>query len=123
MATLAGEPLALDNGQHILIGAYSETLRLMQDVGVNVEAAFLRLPLTMQFPDGSGLKLPHWPARASGTPYDHDEWSRSAQYSRRRLRSVNNGSLFYITDRRRHEITPQVCYPSTVRCAKHNLPV
>ncbi len=62
MATLAGEPLALDNGQHILIGAYSETLRLMQDVGVDVEAAFLRLPLTMQFPDGSGLELPHWPA-------------------------------------------------------------
>lgn len=62
MTTLAGEPLALDNGQHILIGAYSETLRLMQDVGADVEAAFLRLPLTMQFPDGSGLTLPHWPA-------------------------------------------------------------
>ena len=31
MATLAGQPVALDNGQHILIGAYAETLRLMQD--------------------------------------------------------------------------------------------
>lgn len=62
MATLDGKPLALDNGQHILIGAYSETLRLMKDLGVEESAAFLRLPLTMQFPDGSGLKLPNWPA-------------------------------------------------------------
>ena len=62
MATLAGQPVALDNGQHILIGAYAETLRLMQDLGVDESASFLRLPLTMQFPDGSGLKLPDWPA-------------------------------------------------------------
>ena len=62
MATLGAEPLALDNGQHILIGAYSETLRLMKDLGVDEKAAFLRLPLTMQFPDGSSLKLPNWPA-------------------------------------------------------------
>lgn len=62
MAPLNGQPLALDNGQHILIGAYAETLRLMKDLGVDESAAFLRLPLTMQFPDGSGLKLPNWPA-------------------------------------------------------------
>ena len=62
MATLNGLPVALDNGQHILIGAYAETLRLMKDVGVDEAASFLRLPLTMQFPDGSGLKLPDWPA-------------------------------------------------------------
>jgi hydroxysqualene dehydroxylase len=62
VATLAGQPVALDNGQHILIGAYSESLRLMQEVGVDVDTALLRLPLTMQFPDGSGLKLPKWPA-------------------------------------------------------------
>jgi len=65
-ATLGGQPLALDNGQHILIGAYSETLRLMKDLGVDEKAAFLRLPLTMQFPDGSGLKLPNWPAPLDG---------------------------------------------------------
>ena len=58
----AGEPLALDNGQHILIGAYSETLRLMSDLGIDLKAALLRLPLTLQFPDGSGLKLPRLPA-------------------------------------------------------------
>ena len=62
MATLGGEPVVLDNGQHILIGAYSETLRLMKDVGVDVEASLLRLPLTLRFPDGSGLELPRWPA-------------------------------------------------------------
>ncbi|MGA8784265.1 MAG: hydroxysqualene dehydroxylase HpnE [Polaromonas sp.] len=62
MATLAGQPALLDNGQHILIGAYAQTLRLMKDLGVDEGVAFLRLPLTMQFPDGSGLKLPNWPA-------------------------------------------------------------
>lgn len=61
-ATLAGEPLVLDNGQHILIGAYAESLRLMQDVGVDVGATLLRLPLTLQFPGGKGLRLPRLPA-------------------------------------------------------------
>ena len=30
----AGQPLVLDNGQHILIGAYTETLRMLRLVGV-----------------------------------------------------------------------------------------
>jgi len=59
---LAGQAQALDNGQHILIGAYSESLKLVADVGVDVSAGLLRLPLTMQFPDGSGLRLPRLPA-------------------------------------------------------------
>ena len=62
MATRGDESLMLDNGQHILIGAYSETLRLMRDLSVDEKTVFLRLPLTMQFPDGSGLKLPNWSA-------------------------------------------------------------
>ena len=53
-----GQNLTLDNGQHILIGAYSETLKLMTDVGVDVPNSLHRMPLTMRFPDGSGLKLP-----------------------------------------------------------------
>jgi hydroxysqualene dehydroxylase len=57
-----GTPVSLDNGQHILIGAYSETLKLMQTVGVNLDNALLRMPLTLQFPDKTGLKLPDWPA-------------------------------------------------------------
>ena len=55
-----GQSLALDNGQHILIGAYAQTLKLMAHVGVDVPAGLHRLPLTMQFPDGSGLKLPSY---------------------------------------------------------------
>ncbi len=57
-----GSPVLLDNGQHLLIGAYSETLGLMRQVGVDPELALLRLPLTLKFPDGHGLQLPTWPA-------------------------------------------------------------
>jgi squalene-associated FAD-dependent desaturase len=53
-----GKPVVLDNGQHILIGAYAESLRLMRHVGLDPAAALLRLPLTLQFPDGQGLQLP-----------------------------------------------------------------
>ena len=57
-----GTPVVLDNGQHIMIGAYTETLRLMQMVGVNPQTTLLRTPLNLQFADGSGLALPAWPA-------------------------------------------------------------
>lgn len=58
-ATLSdGRPVRLDNGQHILIGAYGETLRLMRQVGVDVDAALLRTPLALVFPDGGGLRFP-----------------------------------------------------------------
>lgn len=50
--------LALDNGQHILIGAYRETLRLMRIVGIDLDAAFLRTPLRLANPLGGGLSLP-----------------------------------------------------------------
>lgn len=62
-ATLGdGRPVTLDNGQHILIGAYSESLRLMRQVGVDIDAALLRLPLALVFPDGRGLRFPRLPA-------------------------------------------------------------
>lgn len=66
-----GRTVALDNGQHILIGAYTDTLRLMQTVGVNVDAALLRVPLALVYPDGSGLRLPGWAmptGAATGVP-------------------------------------------------------
>ena len=53
--------MVLDNGQHILIGAYSECLKLMAELGVDETTALLRLPLTLQWPDGGGLKLPQSP--------------------------------------------------------------
>ena len=37
-----GQTATLDNGQHILIGAYSETLRLMQEAGLD-SSYFLRV--------------------------------------------------------------------------------
>lgn len=49
-----------DNGQHILVGAYRETLAMMRRVGVDPDAALLRLPLSLRFADGSGLALPAW---------------------------------------------------------------
>ncbi len=61
-----GTPVTLDNGQHILIGAYTETLRLMRMVGVDLQANLLRGPLSLPFVDGSGLQTPAyaaaWPA-------------------------------------------------------------
>lgn len=46
--------LSLDNGQHIMLGAYRETLRLMRVVGIDPRKAFLSLPLQMRYPTGSG---------------------------------------------------------------------
>lgn len=43
---------ALDNGQHILLGAYRDTLRMMRLAGVNLDAAILKLPLQMRYPPG-----------------------------------------------------------------------
>ncbi|RYF34854.1 MAG: FAD-dependent oxidoreductase [Comamonadaceae bacterium] len=54
--------LTLDNGQHILIGAYRATLQLMRDVGVDPGAVLLRMPLSLRFADGGGLALPRLPA-------------------------------------------------------------
>lgn len=44
----------LDNGQHILLGAYTETLRLMKTVGIDTDRVLLRLPLQMCYPENSG---------------------------------------------------------------------
>jgi squalene-associated FAD-dependent desaturase len=54
--------LTLDNGQHILIGAYQRTLALMRTVGSDVDATLARLPLELRYPDGRGLRVPRGPA-------------------------------------------------------------
>ena len=56
-----GSTAVLDNGQHILIGAYRETLDLMRLVGLEPAQLLLRIPLGMRFTDGDGLQLPDWP--------------------------------------------------------------
>jgi squalene-associated FAD-dependent desaturase len=50
--------LALDNGQHILIGAYRATLASMRAVGADSDKLLARRPLALRYPDGSGLVLP-----------------------------------------------------------------
>jgi len=60
-----GHNAGLDNGQHILIGAYTETLALMRLVGVDIESSFMRTPLRISYPEGAGLHLgPGAPALA-----------------------------------------------------------
>jgi squalene-associated FAD-dependent desaturase len=49
--------LALDNGQHILIGAYRRTLQLMAFVGADLEVVLKRLPLSLLDRRGDGLVL------------------------------------------------------------------
>lgn len=54
----------LDNGQHIMLGAYTETLKLMRDAGLDARRALLKLPLQMRYPPGQGMDLvaPRLPA-------------------------------------------------------------
>ncbi len=54
--------LALDNGLHILIGAYSELLRLVELVGENPAHLFLRTPLTWQIQNQLFLRAANLPA-------------------------------------------------------------
>ena len=61
--------LRLDNGQHILIGAYTDTRRLMQKVGVPEKHTLRPMPLSLRFPDGHGLATPSW-ARRWPAPLD-----------------------------------------------------
>ncbi|WP_211474040.1 hydroxysqualene dehydroxylase HpnE [Collimonas humicola] len=48
------DDIVLDNGQHILLGAYQQSLQMMREVGIDPETAMLRLPLQMNYPAGSG---------------------------------------------------------------------
>ena len=52
----------LDNGQHILIGAYRDTLGLMRKIGVDPESALSRLPLELRYADGFCLRAPRLPS-------------------------------------------------------------
>ena len=51
------DDIEVDNGQHIGIGAYTETLALMRRIGVDPAAAFLRTPLRLIDASGVGLSL------------------------------------------------------------------
>jgi squalene-associated FAD-dependent desaturase len=51
----------LDNGQHVLIGAYRETLALMRTVGVDPRRVLERVPLELRYADGFHLRAPRLP--------------------------------------------------------------
>ena len=59
------EGKTVDNGQHILLGAYRQTLAMMREVGVDPETALVSLPLQMHYPPIPPLmqfEVPRWPA-------------------------------------------------------------
>lgn len=53
----SGERLVLDNGQHVLLGAYQNSLTVMQTVGVDLHKAFECVPLDVRWPDGTGFQM------------------------------------------------------------------
>ncbi|MFC3147036.1 hydroxysqualene dehydroxylase HpnE [Piscinibacterium candidicorallinum] len=57
-----GQRIPIDNGQHILIGAYTGCLDLMQRAGVDPANAFHRLPFGLPTPEGWLMRAPDWPA-------------------------------------------------------------
>ena len=52
----------LDNGQHILLGAYQQTLQLMATVGIDEKNGLLRLPLALNMHESFSLKARNLPA-------------------------------------------------------------
>lgn len=78
--SVAGEP-PYDNGQHILIGAYRDSLALMRRLGIDPNAVLKRLPLALPYPGEPGLQLPPGPpliAFARGVLAQHG-WPLSAR--------------------------------------------
>lgn len=47
----------IDNGQHILIGAYQQTLTLMRSLGLDPASLLHRTPLNLRYADREGLEL------------------------------------------------------------------
>src|SRR5690606_31758838 len=52
----------IDNGQHIMLGAYTETLALMRRLGLEPDDLLYSMPLALQSADGSfELRVPNLP--------------------------------------------------------------
>lgn len=81
--SVAGQDAAwpYDNGQHILIGAYRDSLALMRRLGIAPEQALARLPLALPYPGEPGLRLPPGPPLISFTRgvLSHRGWPLSAR--------------------------------------------
>ena len=100
----------LDNGQHLLLGAYRDTLSLMKTVGVS-ERALHRFPLTLVIPGRLDLRAPKLPAplnlavalmRAKGLDWK-DRWAALKLGPR-----VGRGPISLTVDQflQKHEQTP-----------------
>ncbi len=84
--SFGGSPVEVDNGQHLLIGAYRDTLALMRRVGVDPQQAMMRMPMKLVGPSGLRLQAATLPApfhplnlaiglvTARGLPWSH-RWS------------------------------------------------
>ncbi|MGZ9075882.1 MAG: hydroxysqualene dehydroxylase HpnE [Burkholderiaceae bacterium] len=59
---LAGHWHVLDNGQHLLIGAYTETAALFERLSVSLDTVVERRPFEMRYPDGFRLQAARLPA-------------------------------------------------------------
>ena len=90
-----GTPLLLDNGQHILIGAYTDTLSLMRTVGVDPDAALLRLPLTLRSPTAPASAAPTHPRHLTRWPASSEPRAGSGATNGRCSRhpSAGNGQV------------------------------
>ena len=56
------DDFCVDNGQHILVGAYTETLRLMRAVGADPDTLLRRTALRFEFPGEFLMSAPRLPA-------------------------------------------------------------
>ena len=52
----------LDNGQHLMLGCYRQTLHMIKMSGGNIEQDFLRLPLQLDLHGAFSLEAPRLPA-------------------------------------------------------------
>jgi hydroxysqualene dehydroxylase len=62
MLDLGGEQHRLDNGQHLLIGAYTATAALLAEIGVKLDEAFERRAFQLVYPDRTALRAAPLPA-------------------------------------------------------------
>ena len=59
---LAGQRHVLDNGQHLLLGAYTDTAALLKQLNVALDTVVERRPFELRYPDGFRLQAARLPA-------------------------------------------------------------
>jgi squalene-associated FAD-dependent desaturase len=59
---LDGAPHTVDNGQHLMVGAYTAIAEVLSSVGVDIADAVERRPFELAYPDGFRLRASRLPA-------------------------------------------------------------